>query len=148
MCDSYNIAPYVEGPLESVTFSGGTFTASFDVDAKWKHILHQCAFLSASGKKVLGVLTGKGDKKSLAVYSVYSTPDTSFERANEAARDWVADMRYQISGAVFKFQWMPVIKATRTSGRTEKRWTEAYGGFYQWPPGSTAGNGPERLATV
>ena len=148
MCDSYSISPYIEGTLGWIDFSGGTFKASFDVDAKWKHILHQCAFLSASGKRVLGVLTGKGDKKSLAVYSVYSTPDTSFERANEAARDWVADMRYQISGAVFRFQWMPALKATRTSGRTEKRWSETYGGFYLWPAGSTAGNGPEMRITA
>jgi len=148
MCDSYNIAPYIEGTFESIVFSGGTFSASFDVDSKWKHTLHQCAFLSASGKKVLGVLTGTGDKKSLAVYSVFSSADTALERANEAARDWVADMRYQISGAVFKVQWLPTTTSTKTSGRTEKRWTEVYGGFYSWRPGAKASDAPEVLATV
>lgn len=148
MNTAYSIAPYVAGTFESIEFSGGTSVASFDVDAKWKHILHQCAFLSASGKRVSGVLTGSGDKKLLMVYSVTSNSDTAFDRGNEAARDWVADIRYQISGAVFKFQWMPTFVATQTSERTERRWLEAYGGFYRWNSDALASDRPTAVFPV
>jgi hypothetical protein len=144
----YAIAPYVAGKLESITFSGGAYEASFEVDPSWKHILNQCAFLSASGRKVYGVMVGEGKKKLFYVYSVISGADSAFARGSEGARDWVADMRYQISGAVFKFQWMPVFMVSKLSSFTEKRWVESYGGVYRWGPNPLSSTTPTVVLPV